>query len=122
MNCPTCHKPMTKKSVDESSNPRDGKRYERTHYVCKKDDVWITTELPKAPLPAVTIIYKNWRGETAKRQIVPTHVWFGHTEWHKEDQWLLTAFDVDKKDARDFALKDIQEWSPIQSKPEKRSR
>jgi hypothetical protein len=53
--------------------------------------------------PPLTIIYTNWRGETAERSIVPIRPWFGSTEWHPEPQWLLTAFDVEKQAARDFA-------------------
>lgn len=56
------------------------------------------------------IIYTNWRGETAERTITPISIWFGHTEWHKEDQWLLKAIDTEKDAERDFALKDIKEW------------
>jgi len=35
---------------------------------------------------------------------------FGSTEYHKEEQWLLRAWDVDKQDYRTYALKDILEW------------
>ena len=54
------------------------------------------------------VTYKNWRGEVEQRKLLPIRMWWGHTEWHPEDQWLLTAFDVDKERVRDFALKDIQ--------------
>lgn len=60
---------------------------------------------------SVKIIYTNWRGETAERTIEPIKVWFGNTEWHKENQWLLRAVDLEKKAERDFALKDIKKWS-----------
>lgn len=58
----------------------------------------------------VKIIYTNWRGETAERTIVPIKIWFGSTEWHKEEQWLLRALDTEKQAERDFAIKDIQQW------------
>jgi predicted DNA-binding transcriptional regulator YafY len=58
----------------------------------------------------VKVIYTNWRGETAERTIEPIKIWFGSTDWHKEDQWLLRALDIDKQAERDFALKDIQAW------------
>jgi predicted DNA-binding transcriptional regulator YafY len=35
---------------------------------------------------------------------------FGHTTWHRQDQWLLIAYDLDKEAIRDFAMKDIKEW------------
>jgi predicted DNA-binding transcriptional regulator YafY len=60
---------------------------------------------------AVTILYTNYRGETAHRKIIPTgKIWFGSTEWHPEKQWLLDAHDVEKGALRNFAMKDIKEW------------
>ena len=59
---------------------------------------------------AVTIKYTNWKNETDFRHIVPIKIWYGKTEWHKTEQWLLNAFDVDKKALRDFTLKDILSW------------
>lgn len=59
---------------------------------------------------AVTILYTNWKGETATRQIQPTKLWYGHTEYHPEDQWLLDAIDLEKKDVRTFAMRDIRNW------------
>jgi len=59
----------------------------------------------------VTIKYTNYRGETSDRAIIPERIWFGSTEWHKEPQWILDAFDINKNAKRGFALKDIQKWS-----------
>lgn len=56
-------------------------------------------------------MYTNWRGETAERHIIPIRIWFGSTQWHKEEQWLLNAEDLDKKQHRDFAIKDIHGWA-----------
>ena len=36
---------------------------------------------------------------------------FSSTEWHKEEQWLLKALDLDKNEDRDFAIKDISNWN-----------
>lgn len=58
----------------------------------------------------VSICYTNYRGETTIRQIVPKRIWFGKTDWHPEEQWLLDAFDVGKDADRQFALKDIRAW------------
>lgn len=58
----------------------------------------------------VSIVYTNWKGETRVRKIVPESVWFGKTEWHAEDQWLLKALDVEKNAMRDFAMRDIRSW------------
>jgi predicted DNA-binding transcriptional regulator YafY len=59
---------------------------------------------------AIRIIYTNYRGETAQRTIVPQRVWFGATEWHPEEQWLLDAVDVEKNAQRSFALRDIKSY------------
>ena len=59
----------------------------------------------------VKILYKNWKGVTSYRNIVPKSVEFKATEWHPEEQWILNAFDIDKQADRAFALKDIKEWS-----------
>lgn len=59
---------------------------------------------------AIKILYKNWRNETAERKIEPIKIWFGSTEWHKEEQWIMTAIDLDRNVEREFALKDILKW------------
>lgn len=58
----------------------------------------------------VIINYTNWKGVTAFRRIIPKKIFFGSTEWHKEEQWLLEAYDVDKNADRSFAVKDIKSW------------
>ena len=69
----------------------------------------------------VQILYTNYRGETAYRNIIPEKIWFGATEWHPQPQWLLDAFDVEKNALRNFAIKDIRNWStafsPADSQP-----
>jgi len=60
----------------------------------------------------IEILYTNYRGETARRKIIPATLYFGKTEFHPEFQWLLTAFDVDKSATRTFAMRDIHEWNP----------
>jgi predicted DNA-binding transcriptional regulator YafY len=59
---------------------------------------------------AVRFRYKNHRGEVSERHVEPVEIYFGWTSWHKEPQWLLKAWDYDKKDYRDFAMKDIMDW------------
>ena len=58
----------------------------------------------------VIINYTNWKGVTALKKIIPIEIFFGATEWHKEEQWLLRAYDVDKNAERSFAIKDIKSW------------
>lgn len=58
----------------------------------------------------VSIVYTNYKGNTSLRRIIPKEVLFASNEWHKEKQWLLIAFDVDKQADRTFALKDVRAW------------
>ncbi|MFH1802080.1 MAG: hypothetical protein ABH864_01360 [archaeon] len=64
---------------------------------------------------AITVVYKNWRGETAERRIIPIGVSFGSTDYHPQPQWLLRIYDLDKKSYRDYALKDIESWTSFPS-------
>lgn len=63
----------------------------------------------------VRIDYTNWRGERAWRTIRPIEtkaLFHGASEWHKEPQWLLRAFDYERESFREFAMKDIHAWEP----------
>ena len=69
--------------------------------------------------PPITILYTNWRGETAVRRIRLDFIAYGNealgfgwgsNEWHPEEQMLLSAFDVDKGERRTFALAGIKAW------------
>jgi len=66
-----------------------------------------TTATPKE---SVSILYTNYRGETGIRRIVPKCIWFGKTDWHPEEQWILDAFDLEKGAERGFAMKDVKSW------------
>lgn len=66
----------------------------------------------------VEIEYTNYRGERGRRVIDPLRIYFGSTEWHIEKQWLLRARDVAKNEMRDFAMKDIHDWAPIEIRSE----
>ena len=57
--------------------------------------------------PPLKIQYKNWRGVIAEREILPRRCYFGSNEWHTENQWLMTAWDVQKDAMRTFAMSDI---------------
>ena len=61
----------------------------------------------------VKILYTNYRGETSMRNIIPKEIIYSSNEWHKEEQWLLVAYDIDKEANRTFACKDIKEWNSI---------
>jgi hypothetical protein len=58
----------------------------------------------------VCILYRNYRGETAARYILPSRIWYGSTEWHPEPQWLVDALDVERGVERSFALKDVLQF------------
>lgn|SRR3990167_9778836 len=61
----------------------------------------------------IRIVYKNWRGETREREIIPQSIWFGSTKWHPDEQWLLKAIDVEKNEERDFQLVNIMNISAV---------
>lgn len=56
--------------------------------------------------------YVNHDGKAGTRLVRPIRTWFGSTAWHPEPQWLLEAFDLDKRQTRDFAHSAIANWRP----------
>lgn len=54
--------------------------------------------------------YKNWKGEIGIRQIIPLEIFYGNSEYHTEEQWLMRVWDIDRKDYRVYAARDIIEW------------
>ena len=50
--------------------------------------------------------YTNWRGEDSIRWVTPLSLRWGSSEWHPDPQWLMRAFDHDKGEEREFALRD----------------
>lgn len=64
---------------------------------------------PRKPLK---ILYTNWRGGTAIRTVLPIRVYWGATEWHSQEQWLMESYDFDRCERRTFAMRDIKAmWS-----------
>lgn len=62
-------------------------------------------------LPILKFYYRNYKGETGYRTVKGVPVfWYGSTEFHKANQWMIKAYDVDKDAVRDFAVKDIIEF------------
>ena len=45
---------------------------------------------------SVKILYTNRKGETKYRNIIPKNIEFKSTNWHKDEQRILNAFDIDK--------------------------
>lgn len=62
---------------------------------------------------AVTFVYKNYRGETSTRTVKPISITFGINHFHKEEQWLMKAYDFDKSADRIFAMRDINNWKEV---------
>lgn len=60
----------------------------------------------------VRFTYKNWRGETSERRVIPIGMGFGKTEWHPVPQWSMIAYDLDREAIRYFAPQDISNWRP----------
>ncbi|WAW11539.1 hypothetical protein vBAcePPAc_0162 [Aeromonas phage vB_AceP_PAc] len=51
--------------------------------------------------------YINYKGIKSTRNVIPMSLYFGATEFHPENQWLIVAYDLDRQCERTFALKDI---------------
>ena len=49
----------------------------------------------------------NWKGESSSRYVLVNYIYYGSTEYHKEEQWLVHGFDLSNRSWRTFALKDI---------------
>ncbi len=66
---------------------------------------------------AVYISYINHRKDLKVRHIIPKELYYGATTWHPEPQWLLKAYDLDKKADRTFAMLGILVWdiTPIEA-------
>lgn len=54
--------------------------------------------------------YRNHNHQVADRRVYPLKITYGTTEWYKEPQWLLEAWDLYKEAMRTFALRNILEW------------
>ncbi len=51
--------------------------------------------------------YTNWKGVKGHREVKVVRIYFGSTDYHKEQQWLMKAFDLAKNEERVFAMKDM---------------
>lgn len=66
--------------------------------------------------------YINHRGELALRTVRPIRIWFGSTAWHRDPQWLLECFDIDKQATRDYAMSGMRGdgWTSIKGSLKKK--
>lgn len=58
----------------------------------------------------IKVKYKNWQGNISIRNIIPQNIYYGNTQFHKEDQWLMNVWDVEKDAQRTYAMLDIIEF------------
>ncbi len=58
----------------------------------------------------VEILYTNYKGSAGWRRIIPRRLFFGTSPFHPDEQWLLEAYDVNKKEERTFAMNQIHMW------------
>ncbi len=62
-----------------------------------------------APGERIRVKYKNWRGETAIRNIeLNSSVHWRRTKWHPEPQWLIVGRDIDSGENRFWAVKGME--------------
>jgi len=63
-----------------------------------------------SPCKSLKVKYKTWQGEIGIRNIIPQNVYYGSTVYHKENQWLMDVWDVEKNAQRTYAMMDIIEF------------
>ncbi len=59
------------------------------------------------------MLYVNYKGEEAWRDVVTLSLYWGSTQWHTEPQMLLEVYDYDRKAHRTFAVKDIKDVKDV---------
>jgi hypothetical protein len=60
----------------------------------------------------VKLRYTNYKGVTKEYTVYPMSLWYGNTEYHPEDQWLMSCRDMKDNKRKDFAVKSIVSWTP----------
>ena len=71
-----------------------------------------TTDAPISTKQILRFRYRNWRGEVADRAVIPIRTSVGVSIYHNDGNpcWIMTAYDTEKDQIRDFALKDIIQY------------
>ena len=57
--------------------------------------------------------YVNWKGEHSHRKAEVNDFYYGSSDYHKEPQWLLDAYDLEKGECRVYAMKDMYDVKHI---------
>lgn len=50
------------------------------------------------------VVYTNWQGETEVRTLMPQALFYGSTEHHPREQWLVQCLDVERGHVRHYSL------------------
>lgn len=53
--------------------------------------------------------YTNYKLEKEVRHVRPVCVWYGSSSYHQGEQWFLNAWDLSRRDFRNFAMRDMTE-------------
>lgn len=72
----------------------------------EKDGKWYYYDGLNWVLPLV-FTYRNWSNKISERTVLPISTFYGVTEYHRTPQWFLKCLDLNKKQYRDFAIRDI---------------
>jgi hypothetical protein len=72
------------------------------------DQACMTYKMAEVPKHFFDTVYTNYRGETDRRSVFPIEINFKSTEYHNEEQYILTGIDLDRMVIRDFAVKDFK--------------
>lgn len=68
----------------------------------------------------IIIYYKNWKGEESYRNVSVLGFYWGHSPYHEGDQMFMKAWDHDKDQERNFAVKDIAEILAVEPEKEEK--
>lgn len=58
----------------------------------------------------ISFKYRNYKGIISVRTVIPREIIFSSNEYHKKEQWMILAYDIDKQADRTFTLVDILEF------------
>lgn len=76
--------------------------------------------LRPAPQNAEVLMdFTNYKGIRSIRRIRPIRMFWGSTTFHRQDQFFIKAYDLEKNgEIRDFPLKGIHSFAPLNRTPE----
>lgn len=86
----------------DPTQPRDPIPTARTQ---RTGDIRVAYPDPLPKEDPLVFVYTNYKGETARRRVLPRGVSYGTTPEHPEPTWLLWCFDPDKQAPRTFDLR-----------------